>query len=248
VIRLATRFALAVTALGLVVGCPAPGADLHARWAATGKWVQPPELLNTESSDSESGESLKVLPSSPQVNADDRVEEQPTQELPTQELQRTYAHGPMVFGPKSILRYRLAALGSWLPVGSMAMEVMRFEAKGSGFQLELETRYTVAGVPGQQTWKAFLDSAWIQVDGKPMMPQHAEPGMFWPSINGHAYFVGMERVETELGVFEGCWKVLYAEGTGDPAEYWFAPGLGLVKARFTLAGIRVEALLSEVKG
>ena len=76
-IRLATRFALAVTALALLVGCPAPGADLHARWAATGKWVQPPELLNTETSDSESEESLKVLPSSPRVHIEERVEEQP---------------------------------------------------------------------------------------------------------------------------------------------------------------------------
>lgn len=241
--RFAALCALTVSAMGLLVGCPAPGADLHAQWAATGKWVQPPELMNTDSSDSESGESLKVLPSSPQVNADERVEDQPAKELT-----RTYSSGPMVFGPKSIRRYKLASLGSWLPLGSMAMEVMRFEAKGAGFQLELETRYTVAGIPGQQTWRAYLDSAWIQVDGKPMMPQQAEPGMAWPSINGHAYFVGMERVETDVGAFDGCWKVLYAEGAGDPAEYWFAPGLGLVKARFTLAGFRVEALLSEVKG
>lgn len=75
--RFATLSALTVTAMGLLVGCPAPGADLHAQRAATGKWGQPPELMNTDSSDSESGESLKVLPSSPQVTADEGVEEQP---------------------------------------------------------------------------------------------------------------------------------------------------------------------------
>ena len=235
-----TRGALAVLATSALLGCPAAGTDFHAQWAAKGRWVQPPEVMNTEASDP--GDALTVIPVTPEVDADEQVEASPVGGL-----RRTYAHGPMVFGERSSLHYKLLALGNLLPLGSMAMEVKRFETMGTGIQLELETQYSVAGFPGQQSWKVLLDSAWIQVDGKPMLPQHAEPGMYWPSINGHAYFAGLERVQTDLGVFDGCWKVLYVEGTGEPTEGWFAPGMGLVKARFTLAGMRVEAQLTRVK-
>ncbi len=162
-------------------------------------------------------------------------------------VQRTFVQGPMVFSANTVLNYRLSAIDGWFPQGRMELTVQRFEPKNQGFELEVESRFTVGWLSGNQAWKARVDEDWIQVDGKPMMPQRATPGMYWPSINGKARLIGLERVETEVATFPGCWKVLYVEDHGEPTEAWFAPGVGLVKAQFTVAGLRAEAVLTQVK-
>jgi hypothetical protein len=170
---------------------------------------------------------------------------EPEAPAPSGPTDRTHP-GPMVFSPGTAMGYQLKALNDWMPLGDLSLQIRRFTRRGGRVALEVETGYSVLGIPGTRTWPLEVDADWISVDGKPMLPQRSAPGMAWPSINGLARFVAFEDVETPIGLFRSSWRIVYVDGNGEAGTFWFAPGLGLVKAEFTLSGTRVMALLSQV--
>lgn len=67
----------------------------------------------------------------------------------------------------------------------------------------------------------------------PLVKAKSWPGRTWPQASESIQYVGTERIRVPAGTFTAArtdHTIHYANGTVDQLHYWYAPGIGMVKA------------------